>query len=312
MSRRLHAFATGSFCNPDVQPQTMSSAHTPSLPAPLISAAELASRLSGVLLFDARFELSQPLAGAAAYAEGHLPGAAYLDLDRHLSTKDSAAALCGGRHPLPTAPAFAHTLGQLGVTPAQAVVIYDTQGGMFAARAWWMLRWLGHREVAVLDGGLKAWQQAGGALESGVVPAPAPVADYPLPADLAMPTIDAATLQATLGRPVLIDARGAERYRGDVEPLDPVAGHIPGALNRPFTQNLGADGRFLPADALRAGFAPLLSGRPAAEVVHQCGSGVTACHNLLAMDVAGLAGSQLYPGSWSEWCSDPARPVARG
>lgn len=184
---------------------------------------------------------------------------------------------------------------------------------MFAARAWWMLRWLGHTPVAVLDGGVAAWQAAGGVLEAGDGPArQAGAPAYPLAPVPAMPTLDAEALQARLGRVCLIDARAPERFRGDVEPLDPVAGHIPGALNRNFKDNLGADGRFLPATELREAFVALLGDRPVAEVVQQCGSGVTACHNLLAMEAAGLSGSALYPGSWSEWCSDPARPVARG
>jgi thiosulfate/3-mercaptopyruvate sulfurtransferase len=184
---------------------------------------------------------------------------------------------------------------------------------MFAARAWWMLRWLGHTAVAVLDGGVPAWAAAGGALESGDGPARlSATAAYPLSAEPGMPTLLADALQAQLGRVSLIDARAADRFRGDLEPLDPVAGHIPGALNRFFKDNLGADGRFLPAEALRAGFGALLGSQTPAQTVHQCGSGVTACHNLLAMEAAGLPGAALYPGSWSEWCSDPARPVARG
>jgi thiosulfate/3-mercaptopyruvate sulfurtransferase len=223
-----------------------------------------------------------------------------------------APALCGGRHPLPTPEAVARTVTALGITPTTPVVVYDASGGMYAARAWWLLRWLGHPAVAVLDGGLPAWMAAGGALESGErqpVPAAEP---YPLPAVPALETITADELQRRLGAVTLVDARGAERYRGDVEPLDPVAGHIPGALNRPFTTNLGPDGRFLDAAALRAAFTRLLGERAGGEVIHQCGSGVTACHNLLAMAAAGLGDGVLYAGSWSEWCRDPARPVARG
>lgn len=282
---------------------------------PLIDAAALVRRLAEgmpTVLLDASFDLVDADAGERSYREAHLPGAHYLHLDRDLA--DHAPSPDGrfrGRHPLPTREAFARTLGRLGISPSSAVVLYDRQGGVYAARGWWMLRWMGHREVAVLDGGIKAWQTAGGALDA-TLPAASPAAAYPVTASAAMPTLDAAALGAALGRVRLLDARAAERFRGEVEPLDPVAGHIPGALNRPFKDNLDAQARFLPPDALRAAFAPLLADRPAAEVVHQCGSGVTACHNLLAMEAAGLHGSALYPGSWSEWCADPARPIARG
>ncbi|MFM2058172.1 MAG: hypothetical protein RLY71_2557 [Pseudomonadota bacterium] len=280
------------------------------LPVPLISAADLADRLGRAVLLDTSFDLADPAAGEAAYRAAHLPGAFYLHLDRDLSTAKTGR---NGRHPLPAREAFAATVGGLGIGPDTPVVVYDRQGAMFAARAWWMLRWLGHTQVAVLDGGVAAWSAAGGALEAGDGPARSDTAPaYPLTAAPAMPTLDADALQAWLGRVCLIDARAPERFRGDVEPLDPVAGHIPGALNRNFKDNLGADGRFLPATDLRAAFVALTGDRAVAEVVQQCGSGVTACHNLLAMEAAGLSGAALYPGSWSEWCSDPARPVARG
>lgn len=280
--------------------------------SPLISAADLlALPREGVLIFDCRFDLMRPAAGREAHAQGHLPGAVHADLDHHLSAP-AAQAVCGGRHPLPQPAVWARTLGALGVTPEHHVVVYDAHGGMFAARLWWMLRWAGHVRVQVLDGGLPAWQRAGGTLQAGEGAAPAPVADYPMSATPGEALIDADTLARRLGRAVLIDARAAERYRGDVEPLDPVAGHIPGALNRPFSANLGPDGRFLAPEALHAAFAPAVALGGAANVVHQCGSGVTACHNLLAMAVAGLPGAALYAGSWSEWCRDPARPVARG
>jgi thiosulfate/3-mercaptopyruvate sulfurtransferase len=287
---------------------------TTALPTPLISAAELidrhVDRLDDVVLIDCSFDLAQPGAGRAAFAQAHLPGAVYAHLDEDLS---SARTGRNGRHPLPDRALLAHKLGAWGVAPGRAVVVYDRSGGMYAARAWWLLRWLGHAAVAVLDGGFDAWQRAGGAVQAGEAVAPAMAGATPYPAGpAAMATIDAEALGLSLGRVCLVDARAPERYRGDVEPLDPVAGHIPGALNRLFKDNLAVDGGFLPPEVLRAAWAPLIGATPAAEVVHQCGSGVTACHNILAMEVAGLGSSRLYAGSWSEWCADPARPVARG
>jgi thiosulfate/3-mercaptopyruvate sulfurtransferase len=277
----------------------------------LISAAELLA-LQGagqaLVLLDCSFDLSDPGAGERAWTAAHLPGAQYAHLDR-----DLAGAKTGrnGRHPLPERAALAAQAGRWGIAPGVQVVTYDAQGGPYAARAWWLLRWLGHAEVAVLDGGVAAWQAAGGGLtadapEVAEAPAQSPYPTLPP----AMPTLDADALLARLGRVHLLDARAAERFRGDVEPLDPVAGHIPGATNRFFKDNLQPDGRFKPAAALRAEFEAL--GAASGEVVQQCGSGVTACHNLLALAHAGLGISALYPGSWSEWCSDPARPVARG
>ncbi|MEN9366339.1 MAG: hypothetical protein RL489_697 [Pseudomonadota bacterium] len=282
---------------------------SPDSSSPLISAEALKAALGRVRVFDVRFDLARPDAGEAAWREAHLPGAHYLHLDRDLSAKDGVPALCGGRHPLPTREVFAATAARLGLTPDTPVVLVDAQGGMFAARAWWMLRWIGARDVRVLDGGLAAWRAAGGALEPGEVAPAAPGLAWPLGPEPEGLRLTADALAAQLGRVALLDARAPERYRGDVEPLDPVAGHIPGALNRPFSANLGPDGRFLPPEALRAAFQGLAGARP---VVHQCGSGVTACHNLLAMAVAGLPGGALYAGSWSEWCRDPARPVAQG
>jgi thiosulfate/3-mercaptopyruvate sulfurtransferase len=274
----------------------------------LISASQLqALQASGapVVLLDCGFDLNDPGAGQRAFGTAHLPGAQYAHLDRDLAGTKTGR---NGRHPLPERAAFAATMGRWGVGPGVQVVTYDAQGSPYAARAWWMLRWLGHEAVAVLDGGTAAWQGAGGAL-TAAPSAPAAHADYPaLPA--AMPTIEADALLARLGNVKLFDARAAERYRGEVEPLDPVAGRIPGATLRFFKDNLGPDGRFKPAAQLRDEFLAL--GAAGAEVVHQCGSGVTACHNLLAMAQAGFEPTALYPGSWSEWCSDPARPVARG
>ena len=272
------------------------------------------------VLLDCGFELADPAAGKRAHAAGHLPGAIYVHLDRDLAGLKTGH---NGRHPLPERSVFAARVGGFCIRPGIQVVCYDDQGGVYAARAWWMLRWLGHAEVAVLDGGRAAWIAAGGALLTGAAalqpqtqsqPQPQsqsqPQPQPPYPAkEPAMATLDATTLHQQLGRCLLLDARAPERFRGEVEPLDPVAGHIPGATNRFFKNNLAADGRFKPAAQLRAEF---LSQGVTADVVHQCGSGVTACHNLLAMEHAGLPAGALYPGSWSEWSSDPARPVARG
>jgi len=274
----------------------------------LISAAELQAlqgRTQPLVLLDCSFDLADPAAGERGFAAAHLPGAVYAHLDRDLSGAKTGR---NGRHPLPERATFAATAGAWGIAPGVQVVAYDSQGAPYAARAWWLLRWLGHDAVAVLDGGVAAWQAAGGTLTSG---AARPTALPPYPAGApAMPTVEADALLAVLGRVRLIDARAAERFRGDVEPLDPVAGHIPGATLRFFKDNLLPDGRFKPAEQLREAFSAYTT--PAADVVHHCGSGVTACHNLLAMAHAGLEGSRLYPGSWSEWCADPARPVARG
>lgn len=279
------------------------------LPTPLVSPEQLLAALAAgasPLIIDCSFDLADPGAGERAFAAGHLPGARYANLDT-----DLAGAKTGrnGRHPLPQRSDWAATLARLGVTPERAVVVYDAQGGMYAARAWWMLLWAGHRAASVLDGGLGAWQATGGKLEAGAAAAVAHAAPYPLQ-DSLVPSLDADALHKALGRVTLLDARAGERYRGEVEPLDQRAGHIPGARSRFFKDNLDARGRFKPAAELRAAFTAF--GSAPAQVVHQCGSGVTACHNLLAMEVAGLSGSALYPGSWSEWSADPARPIAVG
>ena len=283
--------------------------------SPLIQAAELRLQLESgapVLVFDCSFDLAQPTAGDAQFAEGHIPGAVRADLDRHLSAADGAAQASGGRHPLPTREAFAAWLASVGMRNGLRAVVYDRQGCNYCGRLWWMLRWAGHADVAVLDGGLAAWTAAGGSLARGAA-VPRPAGDFRLGEPLA-PLVDAGQVLAGLGdaRQTVIDARGAPRYRGEVEPLDPVAGHIPGALNRPFGSNLGPDGRFKDADTLRAEFLALLDGRDPAGVVHQCGSGVSAVPNVLAMEIAGLGRAALYAGSWSDWCSDRSRPVATG
>jgi thiosulfate/3-mercaptopyruvate sulfurtransferase len=265
----------------------------------LISATELRA-VQDALILDCSFDLTDTAAGERAHAAGHIPGAHYLHLDRDLAgPKTGPDGVFRGRHPLPEREAFAALLRRLGLRTGRQVVTYDTQGGMYAARAWWMLRWLGHAEVAVLDG---AWDGE----RTSAVPAVTP-SDWQAGEPLVQ-QIDATTLLRQLGNVRLIDARAAERFRGEVEPLDKAAGHIPGASNRFFKDNLGADGCFKPAAALRAELQPLASDT----VVHQCGSGVTACHNLLAMSHAGLGDGLLYAGSWSEWSSDPSRPIAKG
>ncbi|MFT3954925.1 MAG: sulfurtransferase [Piscinibacter sp.] len=276
----------------------------------LITADELRALLeSGTepAIVDCGFDLVDTEAGERAWRESHVPGSSYLHLDRDLCGTKTGR---NGRHPLPERRAFAATLGRLGITPATQVIALDRQGGPYAARLWWMLRWLGHEAVAVLDGGFDAWRAAGGAADAQA-PAPRAAAPYPERAPLAS-TTGGDALAAQLGRMRLLDARAGERFRGEVEPLDKAAGHIPGALNRFFKDNLDVGGRFKPAGQLRSEFEALIGRDAAAQTVHQCGSGVTACHNLLAMEHAGLTGSRLYPGSWSEWSADPSRPIARG
>lgn len=282
--------------------------------SPLISAVELRHWLSGKgphpVLLDCSFDLSDPDAGERAFASGHLPGARYLHLDRDLSGPHSPAGPReGGRHPLPGRSELARRVGEWGITPFTKVICYDRQGASFAARAWWLLRWLGHAQVQVLDGGLPAWAAEGGAVETQRPTLPAPAAPYP-DAQSLQPTITADELLNTLDQHTVIDARAGERYRGEVEPLDGQAGHIPGALNRFFKNNLQADGRFKPAELLRSEFEAMHLDVP--RIVHQCGSGVTACHNVLAMAQAGWPATRVYPGSWSEWSADPTRPVAKG
>ena len=277
----------------------------------LIDPAGLAALLQSgpaPAILDASFDLGDVEAGARSFRAGHLPGSHHVDLDRDLCAPKSGT---NGRHPLPGRADFARTIGALGITPETQIVVLDRQGGAYAARLWWMLRWLGHAAVAVLDGGLEAWRASGGAITADPPAAPQPAGPYPEQAPLAA-TIDAPRLERQLGRIGLVDARAPERFRGEKEPIDAVAGHIPGALNRFHKANLQDDGRFKPAERLRAEFEATLGARAPGEVVHSCGSGVTACHNLLAMEHAGLAGSLLYPGSWSEWSADPARAIARG
>lgn len=259
-------------------------------------------------IVDCRFSLADPDAGLRAYAAGHLPGAVYAHLERDPSGPVTPVS---GRHPLPEVGRLAERLSAWGIDESVQVVAYDDAGGAMAARLWWLLRWLGHRAVALLDGGWQAWCAAGAPVSDRPVGRPA-TRFRPRPSDGAW--LDAAQVQRGLsrGEVLLLDARSEARFRGDEEPIDPVAGHVPGAGNRPYTRNLGADGRFRAPSDLRAELQAELGGRAPGAVVHMCGSGVTACHNLLAMEIAGLSGSRLYPGSWSEWIRDPNRPIATG
>ena len=262
------------------------------------------------VLLDCRFDLTSPGAGRSAYAKAHIPGARYVDLNQALASPPSPQS---GRHPLPSPGALAGFFDAAGIRDGTQVVAYDDVNGSIAARAWWTLRWLGHSRAAVLDGGFKAWVESGGAVESGEpIDAPRAPGHFKsrIRTSMVMSTAD---VRQALSDPqrLLVDARAAERFAGLVEPLDPVAGHVPGAVNQPFTGNLTAQGRFLPAAELRRLWLERLAGTDPAAAVMMCGSGVTACHNLLAMEAAGLPGGKLYAGSWSEWIRDPARPVAR-
>ncbi len=272
----------------------------------------LMGRGQALFVFDTSCDLMNPALGEQQYREAHIPGALFARLNEDLSAKDGASAASGGRHPLPARERFAAWLASVGFANDMQAVVYDRQGANYCGRLWWMLKWAGHDAVAVLDGGLQAWTATGGAVNGGQEPARA-AANFSLkPALRSLATTQ--TVLAGLGRPTqtLIDARGAPRYRGEVEPLDPVAGHIPGALNRAFGLNIGEDGKFKTPAVLCAEFEQLLAGRDAAGVVHHCGSGVSALPNLIAMEVAGLGQTALYAGSWSEWCSDAARPMAQG
>jgi thiosulfate/3-mercaptopyruvate sulfurtransferase len=280
----------------------------------LISVAQLqALQSSGqpLMVFECSFELLNPAAADALYAQGHISGAVQAHLERNLSAHNPALAVNGGRHPLPTRESLAHWLGELGLTHTMQVVVYDRNKNNYCGRLWWMLKWLGHDPVAVLDGGLQAWQAAGGLVDD------APPKAKPASSFLLKPALRELTLTSTveknLGRDIqtLVDARASARYRGEVEPLDPVAGHIPGALNRPFGENMDSDGFFKSPAQLRLEFETILAGRNPSTVVHHCGSGVSAIPNLLAMEVAGWCPTALYAGSWSEWCNTPDLPCAQ-
>lgn len=275
----------------------------------LIECSSLLKNLScpDYLVLDCRFNLSDPLWSQKAYQQGHIPTAHYFDLDHDLS---SPITPLSGRHPLPDPIKLAKRLTDVGLSTEHQVVVYDEGNGMMASRAWWLLHWMGHEAVAVLNGGLAAWQSIDAPITTDL---PTPKAAPPWTPSLEPSVISTEQLWPT-ANPAwqLIDARAAERFRGEVEPLDPIAGHIPNALNRPLTDNLQADGRFKNPEQLKADWLTILNGKLAENVVHMCGSGVSACHNILAMEVAGLTGSKLYAGSWSEWIRDPQRPVATG
>jgi thiosulfate/3-mercaptopyruvate sulfurtransferase len=274
----------------------------------LVSPDELARAIDGCIVVDCRHDLAEPAAGRRAYAEAHIPGARFLSMDEDLSAPKDGR---NGRHPVPSREAVRRTLESIGLTDERQLVAYDGQGGMMAARLWWLARYAGHERVAVIDGGIAAWRKAGYPV-TGEVPTVQPGSLSERPALDRLVTAD--QVMAMLDDPNrrLLDARAGDRFRGEVEPLDRVAGHIPGATNRPWQQNVREDGRFKPAPVLRAEYEAVLAGLPPSAVIHSCGSGVSACHNLLAMAHAGLAGGQLYGGSWSEWSSDPSRPVATG
>ncbi len=281
----------------------------------LISPAELQALMASgqpLRVFDCSFDLMNPEAADALFTEVHIARAQQAHLDRDLSAHSADDAVNGGRHPLPRRETVAAWLGRMGVDAATQVVVYDRNGCNYCGRLWWMLQWLGHEAVAVLDGGLQAWQAAGGALERGPAQPLSACAFTPRPP--LRPLVDTATVHARLGQPgqTVVDARGGPRFRGEVEPLDPVAGHIPGALNRPFTDNFAPDGRFKPAEVLRAEWLALLQGRAPETVVHQCGSGVSAVPNVIAMALAGLGTSALYAGSWSEWSRTAGLPCEKG
>jgi len=262
-----------------------------------------------VLVCDCRFDLNNPSAGRRDYLAGHIPGAVYVDLEKDLSAVPTGT---NGRHPLPDRTAFASRMAGLGVTQNGLVVAYDTSGGYYASRLWWMLRWAGHGQVAVLDGGLDAWTGSGRDLQQDDHRAPA--GDFQSSAEPRMPITEVEGIEANLagGELLVVDARTTERFAGAAHPLDTASAHIPGASNPFWQNNLTPEGRFKAPETLAAEFRALLGERGPETTVHQCGSGVTATHNLLAMEIAGLGGSRLYPGSWSEWTSDPRRPIAKG
>jgi thiosulfate/3-mercaptopyruvate sulfurtransferase len=279
------------------------------MPSPLISTQELAAQLNdpSLVIVDTRHDLMNASFGRDAFAKSHIPGAIFMSIDDDLSSTKTGT---NGRHPLPSPEAFAKTLGEKGIGNASKVVVYDQGTSMFVGRLWWMLKWLGHDEVYVLDGGFAQWEKEGHTIDAKPNARTQTTFTASPRESMRLHANDVLTAIADPSRRI-VDARAPERYRGETEPIDPVAGHIPGATNRAFALNL-RDGKFKPADELRSEFDALLAGRAPEAIIHQCGSGVSAISNILAMEHAGLTGSKLYAGSWSEWCADPSRPVARG
>ena len=282
----------------------------------LITAAQLqALQTQGTpcAVLDCSFDLMKPELADGFFASERIAGALPAHLDKELSTHQPGQGVNGGRHPLPQRERVALWLGSLGIHNGMQIVVYDRNKSQYCGRLWWMLKWLGHEAVAVLDGGLQAWKDAGGGLDSGPGATPLAPARFELKTPLRQLVLTDA-VSAALGQPTqtVVDARAGARYRGEVEPLDPVAGHIPGALNRPFTDNFTEDGRFKSPEQLQVEWTQVLAGRPASSVVHHCGSGVTAVPNLMAMELAGFGPTALYAGSWSEWCRTPGLPCAKG
>ncbi len=278
----------------------------------LISVSELQALKGPVVVIDCSADLVKPEAGRQQFEQQHMAGALFADINTDLATHDPALAVNGGRHPLPTRKHFAQFLSQCGIDAQTQVVVYDRQAMNYCGRLWWMLKWCGHDAVAVLDGGLQAWVAAGGAVAAGPATAVKP-ATFVLRESLVVLKLTA-EVSAALGQPAqtIVDARAPARYKGETEPFDPVAGHIPGALNRPFNSNFTADGFMKSPAVLKAEFEALLNGRDANTVVHHCGSGISAVPNVLAMEVAGLGRPALYAGSWSDWCNTPGLPCAQG
>ena len=282
----------------------------------LIGAQELQQQLQqpNLVIFDVRHDLMNHRLGRQQYMEAHIPGAYFLDNEAELVSPMTGA---NGRHPLPDLLEFKQLMLQYGLNKASRIVVYDASQGHLAARTWWLLRWAGFEHVMVLDGGWQAWLAANGVVDNHLALPPVP-AEHAVVAESTLPQLPTTHAEAILAQLngdqsthyMLVDARSAERYRGEHEPIDPVAGHIPSALNRPTPQNLQPDGRFKPAAQLNTEFTELLGDTDPESVVHYCGSGITACHNMFAMELAGLSGSSVYPGSWSEWIADPSRPRA--
>ena len=273
----------------------------------VVSTEQLAQHLTNPawVVIDCRFTLTNAEAGAAAYAQGHIPGARYAHLDNDLAGPKNGH---NGRHPLPDVEVFAQKLGAWGIDAHTQVVVYDDSFGAIAVRLWWMLRWMGHDAVALLDGGLPKWQREQRPLNADLPQVTPKTFKAQVRHDMVVDTNAVLHAKSSL----IVDARAEMRFIGEIEPLDPVAGHVPGAKNLPFDDNLALDGTLLSAAELRALYTELLDGKAPGQVIHMCGSGITTCHNLLAMEIAGLKGGKLYAGSWSEWVADPAHPVAKG